>query len=145
MEGAEERSHKGKKGATTGHHGTGSRAPWGSWPGRLCASMRGTASRGATERTTSKRAPTWVEDEQGGVELERRGSLELGSLLQLAVDSRGREEGEDAMAAEGRSWALGCWAEKSCWWRLGKNGGVGVENDQVNTPIYRRSPRVRVS
>ena len=169
MEGAEERSHKGKKGATTGHHGTGSRAPWGSLPGRLCASVRGTASRGATERTTSERAPTWVEDEQGGVELERRGSLELGSLLQLAVDSRGREEGEDAMAAEGRSWALGCWAEeggwecggamgegaqlpahvqeteKSCWWRLGKNGGVGVENDQVSTPIYRRSPRVRVS
>jgi hypothetical protein len=30
-------------------------------------------------------------------------------------------------------------------WRLGKNGGVGVENDQVSTPIYRRSPRVRVS
>ena len=81
MEGAEERSHKGKKGATTGHHGTGSRAPWGSLPGRLCASVRGTASRGATERTASERAPTWVEDEQGGVELERRGSLELGTLL----------------------------------------------------------------
>jgi hypothetical protein len=27
----------------------------------------------------------------------------------------------------------------------GKNGGVGVKNCQVSTPIYRRSPRVRVS
>jgi hypothetical protein len=26
-----------------------------------------------------------------------------------------------------------------------RNGGVGVQNNQVSTPIYRRSPRVRVS
>jgi hypothetical protein len=30
-------------------------------------------------------------------------------------------------------------------WRLGKNRGVGMENFQVSTPIYRSSPRVRVS
>jgi hypothetical protein len=27
----------------------------------------------------------------------------------------------------------------------GKNGGVGGKNCQVSTPIYRRSPRLRVS
>ena len=33
----------------------------------------------------------------------------------------------------------------ACWWRL-KNLRGGIEkNGQVSTPIYRRSPRVRVS
>jgi hypothetical protein len=30
-------------------------------------------------------------------------------------------------------------------WRLGENRGVGMENFQLSTPIYRSGPRVRVS
>jgi hypothetical protein len=108
------------------HHG-------GSLPRRLCASVRGTASRGATERTASERAPTWVEDEQGGVELERRGSLELGSLLQLAVDSRGREEGRHGRGAELPACCRGEEEEETCW--LKEEERVVARGVDANFPI----------
>jgi hypothetical protein len=87
---------------------------------------------------------------------ERHGEEKLGSLLD-AVETREEEgarwpwsscwapwKGEQRCCTAGggrRAWG----GREGCWWRL-KNLRGGIEkNGQVSTPIYRRSPRVRVS
>jgi hypothetical protein len=69
---------------------------------------------------------------------------ELSSLL--AARREQQREGGRFLRQKQRKKKAACGRKKEKReWRLGKNGGVGVENDQVSTPIYRRSPRVRVS
>jgi hypothetical protein len=64
------------------------------------------------------------EEGAGGHHGEEHGSLRAGE--EGAAMRGGKSQGEKKVAAR-------------------ENRGVGVENFQVSTPIYRRSPRVRVS
>jgi hypothetical protein len=106
--------------------GDGSRRPWeGKAPARHGQKKGG--RKGAVPATMVPSAMAGR-----GEEVE-----DLSSLL-AARREQHREGGRFLRQEQRKKTAARERKKKKREWRLGKNGGVGVENDQVSTPIYRR-------
>jgi hypothetical protein len=107
--------------------GDGSRQPWeGKTPAR-----HGQKKGGRKGVVPATRVPSAIAGR--GEEVE-----ELSSLL-AARREQHREGGSFLRQEQRKKKAARERKKEKREWRVGKNGGVGVENDQVSTPIYREA------